>query len=87
MKFICTTSSDDGKEEIFTFPRSIDHDAMAEVLNYIKNQTRGNWKRVRRSPISAGFVDSKGSCYGESITLNLTSREPEDTRLLAAQTL
>lgn len=83
MKFI-TTVDDEGKEELFLFNRSINHDAMAEVLGYIKNQTGGNWKRVRRKPVAAGFVDASGKCHGKSETLGLKSR-PEDTKLLATQ--
>jgi len=82
MKFV-TTVDEDGNEELFQFPRSIDHDAMAEVLGRIKDQTHGNWKRVRRVPIAAGFVDSSG-CYGKSETLHLKAR-PEDSKLLAKQ--
>ena len=82
MKFI-TTKNEDGKEELFTFPRGIDHDAMAEVLGYIKNQTGGNWRRVMRLPISAGFIDNN-RCTGESVTLKMKAR-PEDTELLKRQ--
>ncbi len=83
MKYICTDDGE-GKQEIFTFPRTVNHDAMAEVLGHIKNQTHGNWKRVFRAPISAGFVDIHGNCIGASETLGLKSR-PEDTALLAKQ--
>ena len=80
MKYICTEQLD-GTEEIFVFPKSIDHDAMYEALARIKSSTRGNWERVSRAPISAGFVDSEGNCYGESITLRVASRK-EDTGIL-----
>ena len=83
VKFI-TIEDEDGKEDIFVFPKHIHHDAMMEVLRGIKNQTHGSWKRVLRQPIAAGFVNEKGQCYGESVTLNLSSRE-EDTALLNAQ--
>lgn len=82
MKFI-TTQDRDGKEELFIFPRNINHDAMAEVLGYIKNQTHGNWSRVFRKPISAGFIEG-GKCCGMSESLKLKAR-PEDTALLLAQ--
>lgn len=82
MKFI-TTQDGEGNEEIFLFPRDIDHDAMAEALSRIKNQTRGNWRRVYRTPVAAGFVE-EGKCVGMSETLKLHAR-PEDTALLAAQ--
>jgi len=83
MKFI-TTRSDEDKEELFIFPKSIDHDAMAEALDRIRNQTHGNWRRVFRDPISAGFIDKNWMCYGNSETLNLVAR-PEDTELLRKQ--
>lgn len=82
MKFI-TTKDAEGREELFMFPSDIDHDAMAEVLGYIKNQTHGNWRRVFRKPVAAGFV-SGGKCHGKSETLGLSAR-PEDTALLAKQ--
>lgn len=83
MKYITTKNQDD-QEEIFIFPNSVDHDAMAEVLGCIKNHTRDPWIRVMREPISAGFVSQDGKCYGESITLNLKSRV-EDSLLLKLQ--
>lgn len=85
MKYI-VTRDESGNEEAFLFPRGIDHDAMAEVLARIKNQTHGNWKRVFREPVAAGFVDPSGRCHGRSETLGLPSR-PEDTALLARQGL
>ena len=83
MKYICTERLD-GREEIFIFPDDIDHDAMAEALGRIKDQTHSNWKRVFRKPVSAGFVDSKGTCFGQSVTLGLDSRR-KDSELLAEQ--
>ncbi len=80
MKFI-TTEDETGKQEIFLFPDDVNHDAMAEMLERIKNQTYGNWHRVRRTPIAAGFVDSNLNCYGISESLGLKSR-PEDSILL-----
>lgn len=81
MKYIVTIN-DNGNEEIFVFNEIINHDCMAEVLGYIKNQSFGDWERVRREPISAGFVQD-GVCYGRSVTLGLSSREGIDTKLLA----
>ncbi|MBT4130952.1 MAG: hypothetical protein HOD58_06255 [Gammaproteobacteria bacterium] len=83
MKYICTINSE-GKEEIFTFPATINHDAMAESISGIKNHTHGDWERVLRDPVSAGFVDADSKCYGESESLGIESR-PEDSALLAAQ--
>ena len=81
MKYICTKDEND-KEEIFTFPDAIDHDAMAEAIKSIKNQTTGGWRRVYRKPISAGFVNVGRNCTGRSETLNLKSRKEIDTALL-----
>lgn len=83
MKYI-TTIDEEGTEEVFTFPKSVNHDAMAEALGGIKNKTHGSWRRVRRTPISAGFVTFFGDCYGESVSLRLKSR-PEDTDILKGQ--
>lgn len=83
MKYICTRQ-EDGREEVFTFPDSVNHDTMAEVLGCIKNQTSDPWERVMREPVSAGFVGENRECYGESITLDLRSRE-EDSMLLKLQ--
>ena len=83
MKFI-VMEGDKGLE-LFTFPRTIDHDVMAEALSAMKNQTQDPWVRVFRMNVSAGFVDRKDRCYGESITLGLEAREDEDTQLLRTQ--
>jgi len=83
MKFI-TTRDEAGVEEVFVFPERIHHDAMAEVLGRIKNQTHGNWSRVMRRPVAAGWVDASWHCYGKSETLSMSAR-PEDTELLAKQ--
>jgi hypothetical protein len=79
MKYI-TTKSEEGKTEIFLFPRDINHDAMAEAIARVRNQTTGEWRRIRREPVSAGFVTG-GVCHGESETLRLKSCE-SDTALL-----
>ena len=81
MKYI-VTRDEDGREDIFVFPMRVHHDAMMESLRGIKNQTHGNWHRVFREPVSAGFVTGS-ICHGNSETLNLSSR-PEDTQLLKA---
>lgn len=80
MKYVVVKSDEQG-EQLFTFPKTIDHDKFAEVLNYIRHGDR-DWIRIYREPISAGFV-SDGKCHGRSETLNLDSREEEDTALLA----
>ena len=78
MKYVVVKSEEDG-EKLFIFPKSVNHDAFAEVLSYIKVGDR-NWKRLYREPISAGFTDGV-TCYGRSESLDLKSR-PEDTELL-----
>ena len=83
MKYV-VAKVEGGEEQIFIFPKAIDHDAFAEVLSYIKTGGR-NWKREYRSPISAGFTDG-AKCYGRSETLNLSSR-PSDTSLLGRASL
>ncbi len=81
MKFI-TTINEEEKEEIFLFPKSVNHDCMMEMIARIKNGSR-SWRRVCREPISAGFVIDN-TCSGKSETLNLSAR-PEDTDLLKTQ--
>ena len=82
MKYI-TTETEDGVRDFFTFSSNIDHDAMAESLTRIRDKTHGDWKRVTRTPISAGFVKN-GICFGSSMTLGLQSDEG-DTALLRNQ--
>ena len=83
MKFI-TTRDEQGVEEVFVFPKRIHHDAMAEAIARVKNQTYGNWVRVHRQPVAAGFVDESWKCHGMSETLGLSARS-EDAELLAKQ--
>lgn len=84
MKFVCTKDEND-KEEIFVFPKHIDHDRFAEVLCHIRtDDARGQWQRMFRKPISAGFVSRTNKCFGRSETLDLDSR-PEDTKILSEQ--
>lgn len=78
MKFI-VTATEEGKEEMFLFPSVIQHDIMAEAICAMKDKNYGNWKRIRRNPISAGFVVG-GQCSGYSETLRMGSR-PADTAI------
>jgi len=80
MKYI-VTQNEEGKEELFMFPKSIDHDCMAEVLSHIRSSSTGRWVRARRKPIAAGFTDGK-KCVGRSETLDLDSRGPIDEALI-----
>ena len=79
MKYIVVSSKEQG-EQLFVFPKNINHDYFAEVVSYIKIGDRFNWERVFRQPISAGFTDGS-TCYGQIETLQLSSRK-EDTILL-----
>lgn len=85
MKYIVTNHFDDNNqlvEEIFTFPQTVDHNVMMEVISRIKKTLPGgSWTRIRRVPVSAGFVDMNGYCYGCSETLNLGART-SDAKLL-----
>lgn len=81
MKYIVTEHEDDGREEIFIFPRNINHDCMAEMIARIRNQMHGRWKRKRRTPIAAGFTDCV-TCWGRSETLDLDSRKDKDAKLI-----
>lgn len=80
MKYI-VTEDENGVEDIFIFPAKVDHDCMAEMLARIKNQSWGNWERVYRRPIAAGFTDGK-TCWGRSETLNMDSRKNVDANLI-----
>lgn len=79
MKYVVVESKEAG-EQLFIFPKNIDHDEFAVVMSYIKHGHPNDWKRIFRDPISAGFTDGV-TCYGKSETLNLSSRK-EDTALL-----
>jgi len=88
MKYICLEHPETHEEEIIVFPRTIDHDCMAEVCSRIKNQSHGQWHRVHRTVVSAGFVDLRTDgimrCYGRSESLNTESRLV-DTSILNLQ--
>jgi hypothetical protein len=73
----------DGVEDIFIFPRKVDHDRMAESCMYIKFGDGRNWDRKYHDGkvISAGFIDN-GICHGRSESLSLPSRGDKDTALL-----
>ena len=71
MKYIVTKQRD-GTEEIFIFPRKINHDDMAEEIENIKKSSGfRDWERVHRQPISAGFINPNGECTGKSESLGL----------------
>lgn len=85
MKYVVVEVDVDGEasEQLFTFPKTIDHDRFAEVLSYIKTGSDRNWNREFRKPVSAGFTDGH-TCYGKSESLDLSSRKDIDTALLLA---
>lgn len=80
MKYIVVEFN--GEEQIFTFPKSIDHDRYWEGITAIRIG-HNNWRRAYRDAevISAGFVVC-GHCEGHSETLKLQSRGEVDTALL-----
>ena len=82
MKYVVVNSKEKG-EQLFVFPTNVIHSEFAEVLSYMKEGDRHNWKRIFRQPISAGFTDGS-TCYGRSESLNLSSRKNLDTALLKA---
>lgn len=79
MKYIIT-AQDNKKEEIFIFPCEVNHDCMAEMIARIRDKMHGDWRRINRTPVSAGFIEG-GECVGESETLRLKSR-PQDSSFL-----
>lgn len=83
MKYIVMALAD--QEEIFIFPRTVDHDRMKEACEIIRFGDERNWNRKYRQGgcVSAGFIDN-GICHGRSETLGLSSRSEADTKLLAA---
>lgn len=84
-KYICTKNpKDNDKEEIFVFPKSVNHDCMFEVIGRLRTRLSGNWLRPRRELVSAGFISHEGICYGESESLRCESRL-EDTAIYKAQ--
>ena len=80
MKYIVTRDEND-VEELFMFPKSINHDFFSEAVSRIKTGTDRNWVRKHRDPIAAGFTDGV-SCTGRSETLNLDSRGAIDAALI-----
>ena len=82
MKYI-VTKTEDGTEEIFLFPKSVNHKMFSESVYAIKDQSYGNWKRIRREVVSAGFIEG-GRCTGYSESLGIGSRE-QDTSFLTNQ--
>lgn len=83
MKYI-VTEDEEFKEEIFLFPNSVNHACFSEAIEGLRNQKHGNWKRIRRITISAGFVTG-GACHGKSESLHLASRARDNDILKAQQ--
>ena len=84
MKYVTMRNDATGKETIYLFDKSINHDLMAQTLHVTKIGDSHNWERAFQSPVSAGFVDHTWTCHGRSESLNLNSRD-EDTAILASQ--
>lgn len=79
MKYIVVRIKD--VEQIFVFPRTVDHDRMHEGVCEIRHGDGRYWHREFAEAISAGFIDN-GACHGDSETLKLSSRGEPDTALL-----
>lgn len=76
MKYLVLLA-DDGHHDVVVFPSGITHEAMAEVVRRTRNQTYGNWRRVERKPVSAGFVNAQWACSGASEALGLEAKGPD----------
>lgn len=81
MKYVVVES--EAGEQLFTFPKTINHDRFAEILSNIREGYGREWKHIFRTPVSAGFTDGE-TCYGRSASLGLDSR-PIDTALLKTE--
>jgi hypothetical protein len=79
MKYVVVNSEERG-DQLFVFPKKIDHDRFAEVLSEIKETVAGKLDNFYRQPVSAGFTDGI-RCHGKSETLSLSSRS-QDTDML-----
>ncbi len=75
-KYVCFKDFKTEVERIETFSRNIDHDVFAR---------RHCCVNTDELAISAGFVTEEGICYGESMTLEIRSREEVDTEILRKQ--
>jgi hypothetical protein len=87
MKYIAFQTLD-GEEFVVIFPRSINHNDMAEsIRNHKHTEWGGKWERPYRfvAPVGAGFVTNDLTAYGESITLGVESREEKDTEIIKQQ--
>lgn len=68
MKYICTKQepnpdNDIPPKEIFVFPKHLEFDVIAPLLNVIRNQTWGNWRRIPRPIISAGSITNVSGSF------------------------
>ena len=61
-------------EQIIIFPKKIQHKQFADSIEQLSYGTM--------RPVSGGFVID-GKCVGESISLGMTSRGDEDTKLIS----
>lgn len=83
-----TDFEDVSTEQIFIFPKVIDHDQMAEAVRHIRfwRNNSNDWSRQLSSPVSAGFTNCE-TCWGRSETLDLDARPKIDSALLDGDTL
>lgn len=77
MKYVVYLDGD--REYLVIFPRSINHDRMAEALAALRFGG-DSWHRRQGEIVSAGFIEG-GECRGRSETLNKDSRKDIDTAI------
>lgn len=84
MKYIVISLG--GEETIHIFDPCFDHDRMLEAIKTVKMGCKAPLRRSLRiggcACVGAGFIRNS-TCYGKSQTLGISSREHEDTELLA----
>lgn len=83
MKYIVIALN--GKEDIFIFPKEVDHNRMADACLALKFGPDRDFVRKYRqgAVVAAGFIEC-GRCYGRSESLGIESRGAQDTALLDA---
>jgi hypothetical protein len=87
MKYIAFQTLD-GEEFVVIFPRSINHNDMADSIRGHKHTGFGTPEHAPYrfiTPVGAGFVTNDLTAYGESITLGVESREDKDTEIIKQQ--
>jgi hypothetical protein len=74
---------DGDHEYMVAFPKTIDHNRMAEALQMLRfDGPKGprDWHRRQGEVVAAGFIQA-GVCHGRSETLNIDGRGETDTMI------